>query len=81
MLRDLDDDAVARKEGGQQGVEDVMERVVPGDDRADDAERHVIDAALLVEHLQCIARRSRVSELRVGQIQGCGSCKREGAAP
>ena len=49
VLRDLDDDGVAGKHGGREGVEDVVEGVVEGHDGTDDAVGVVLDTRRLRE--------------------------------
>ena len=46
----LDDEGVARKEGGGQRVEDVVKGVVPGHDGPDNSQRVVFHAGGLVKH-------------------------------
>ena len=49
MLAHLDDDGVSGEDGCGDGVEDIMEGVVPRDDGAEDSPRMPLDTRSLVE--------------------------------
>jgi hypothetical protein len=48
----FDDKAVSSEEGSRQGVEDIVEGVVPGHNRPHNSHRVVLNSGCLVKHLR-----------------------------
>mmetsp|Transcript_47094 Transcript_47094/g.134847 ORF Transcript_47094/g.134847 Transcript_47094/m.134847 type:complete len:205 (-) Transcript_47094:422-1036(-) len=48
VLRNLDDDSIPREESGNEWIEDIVERIVPRNNRTDDTHRNPFNPACLV---------------------------------